>query len=525
MRIACIQQTARDVRSYRKAWTDILSLIDEAAEKEADLVVLPECAYPAYYLGYDMNKTAEAMEYIDAVAGDISDKAREHNTYIAIGMAVKKGSGMINGGMLFNRNGELVTSCGKSNLWHFDRKWFNCGMTYDTADTDFGKVGMIVCADGRMPEISRILALKGAELIIDMANLTAAGSDPSKLTNPQFEYMLSTRALENGVWLVLADKVGVEANSILYAGRSCIINPEGEIAVSASSDKQQVIYADVDLKAPRKRLPARKPEAYKLLVQPTEKLPIYKDMDQPVVIRDTEVQTAVIQFEYTSEDEFAEKTVKFIKALEDQDCALIMLPQLKREINMLSCTEKVISAIACPNTIFALTGYRMEAGFEFKSTVVASRDKVFGVYDKVHIDEEGLTSGSGENAVIKTPLCSIGVMHDKEGMLPEVARCLMLGGADVVLWSDNSASAKADIITRTRASENKVYTVRASSMDIGDCSTITGPDGRIIASTLSGADQSISALVVTALSKSKTVVPGTNVVLDRKPFLYELLVK
>src|SRR5690554_2228954 len=140
MKIACVQQTARDVKNYRIAWSDILTLIDNAAEKDADIILLPECAYPGYYLGYDIDKTNEAMGYIEDVINDISLKAIKHRTYIAIGMVLKKKNKFINGGLLFNKQGEIILSCGKSYLWHFDHKWFNHGKTFSVVETEIGKL-------------------------------------------------------------------------------------------------------------------------------------------------------------------------------------------------------------------------------------------------------------------------------------------------------------------------------------------------------------------------------------------------
>ncbi len=524
MKIACIQQVARDVKNYKKAWDDILNLIDKAGEKDVDLMVLPECAYPAFYLGYDKSLADVSMEYFDEIIKDVSERSKKYNTYIAIGIVLKKENELINGGLLFDRKGKIIQNCGKCNLWHFDRKWFSCGSNFETVDTDFGKVGMMICADGRAPEIARMLALNGAELIIDMANLTSTGGIPSKLTNPQYEYMLPTRALENGTWIAMADKVGLEADSVLYAGSSCIINPDGEIVAAASSDKEEIIYAEIDMEEYKdKELPKREPDKYKILVRPIEKLPVYKDMTEPLVVWDTEMQTAVVQFLYTLEEDYVRKANEFIKSMEDQDCFLIMLPQLARGMDAASCMNKIKASINQPNTLISLTGYRKDGSSEFKTTSLFSKDKVFGQCDKSHSDEADVSSGNIN--IIETPFCRIGIMHDKEGLIPEVARCMMLEGADIVLWSDNSIDTKPDLVTRTRASENKIYLVRTGSMEEGDCCTITNPDGRIIASTISGIDQATSAMIVTALSKSKTVIPGTNVVLDRKPILYEVLVK
>ena len=208
-----------------------------------------------------------------------------------------------------------------------------------------------------------------------------------------------------------------------------------------------------------------------------------------------------------------------------EDAELILLPQLRRDMDFSGCSEKVLESIGSSKTIIALTGYRQVSGNEFKSTIVASKDKTYGIYDKIHEDEEGLTGGTFKNSIIKTPICTIGVMHDQEGVIPETARCLMLGGADVIMWSDNEGSTATELVARTRAAENKVYIIRSGSMKENDYSMIVNPDGRIISCTMSGVDQSTAALLVTALCNSKTVVPGTNLVLDRKPFLYEVLVR
>jgi predicted amidohydrolase len=524
MKIACVQQTARDVKNYKVAWSDILSLIDNAAEKDADIILLPECSYPGYYLGYDIDKTNEAMEYIEEIIKDISLKAIKHKTYIAIGIVLKKNNEFINGGLLFNPLGEIIMTCGKSNLWHFDHKWFNHGKAFSVVETEIGNLSMMVCADGRAPEIARILALKGADLILDMANLTSSGSDPSKLTNPQYEYMLPARALENGVWIAMADKVGLEANSVLYSGKSCVINPEGDIIASASSDKEEIIYAEIDLAATKKELPKRNPRAYKLLTLPTKDLPIYKDLTVTTNTKETEVYCAVAQFEYDSMEEYIAKAVHFTKTLEDLDCRIIMFPQLEREMDLMQCIQKITSSLSDSKTIVALTGYCKEEQRKYKSTIITSKEMIFGIYDKIHNIEEGIEDGIEVN-IIDTPYCKIGVMHDQEGLIPEFTRCLMLGGADIVLWADNSIDTKPDIITRTRAAENKIYILRTSSKDKDDYATITSPEGRTIASTISGIDQSTSALMVIPLCKSKTIVPGTNVVLDRIPALYNKLVK
>ena len=70
------------------------------------------------------------------------------------------------------------------NLWHFDRDLYEPGRSFDVVDSPFGRIGLLICADARLPEIARVLSVMGADLIIDPANLTGYSFSPKGLTNP-----------------------------------------------------------------------------------------------------------------------------------------------------------------------------------------------------------------------------------------------------------------------------------------------------------------------------------------------------
>ncbi|GAH78102.1 unnamed protein product, partial [marine sediment metagenome] len=71
--------------------------------------------------------------------------------------------------------------------------------------------------------------------MLDLTNWVTSGFEKETLTNPQVEYMIPTRALENRVWIIAANKVGMEVKSILYCGKSAVFTPDGEVAKIASS--------------------------------------------------------------------------------------------------------------------------------------------------------------------------------------------------------------------------------------------------------------------------------------------------
>jgi predicted amidohydrolase len=126
------------------------------------------------------------------------------------------------------------------------------------------------------------LSLEGADILIDLTNWVTSGFDKKSLTNPQVEYMIPTRALENRVWIIAANKVGMEAKTILYCGKSGIFTPDGKVAKIASSCQEEILVYEIPLEKSIDKsvdnqinlIKDRKPELYSELVQPTNVLPI-----------------------------------------------------------------------------------------------------------------------------------------------------------------------------------------------------------------------------------------------------------
>ncbi|HPI98548.1 MAG TPA: carbon-nitrogen hydrolase family protein, partial [Synergistales bacterium] len=328
LKIACVQTRASDLHDFEATASMILRKIDEAAGMSCELMVFPECVYPSYYVGSDEDLFLHSMKRLVSLKQEIAERAREHRVYIAAGMMDNSFGRTFNKGVLWGPDGEVVGEVAKSNLWHFDRKYASPGKEYPVFDTSFGKTGLIVCADGRAPEICRILSLKGARVIIDMANLVTTGKDLSRVTNPQIDYMLPSRARENGIWLVLADKVGLEAGTILNSGGSCIINPKGEVLARASADMEEILTCEIDAFSEKEypELPSREPWRYSILAEPTEKLPVTENMLYSSSSRASEVFASVVDFSFSDRESYMDQASFFMDILEDQDADLICLP-------------------------------------------------------------------------------------------------------------------------------------------------------------------------------------------------------
>ncbi len=133
-----------------------------------------------------------------------------------------------------------------------------------TVDTPLGILGMSICYDIRFPEIYRIMALRGAQVIFTPANFTTpTGKD-------HWETILRTRAIENGCYVVAADQIGRKKDAQFSSyGNSLIVDPWGTV-IARSGDHEGVIYAEIDfdfLDSIRAKIPSlknRRTDVYEL---------------------------------------------------------------------------------------------------------------------------------------------------------------------------------------------------------------------------------------------------------------------
>jgi predicted amidohydrolase len=112
-------------------------------------------------------------------------KAKQYGYWLAAGMAVPGDEKLTNSAVVFGPDGSRQGQFNKSFLWHFDSTWFTPGTEFPVWDMGFAKVGILICADGRMPEVARSLKLNGAEIILDLTAWVSAARETSQLSNPQ----------------------------------------------------------------------------------------------------------------------------------------------------------------------------------------------------------------------------------------------------------------------------------------------------------------------------------------------------
>lgn len=236
------------VKSKEQNISKARSMIKEAAAGGCSLVVLPEmfnCPYnsslfPEYAEIYPEGSTLKML----------SAAASEEKIYLVGGSIPEREENIIyNTSFVFGPRGELLAKHQKVHLFDVDlpdglsfheSRTLGAGKNITVVKTELCTLGVAVCYDIRFPELIRLMALMGAEIVI----LPAAFN---MNTGPaHWELLLRTRAVDNQVFIVGASSArDTEASYVSY-GNSLIADPWGKI-IAQAGEKEMILYGDIDL--------------------------------------------------------------------------------------------------------------------------------------------------------------------------------------------------------------------------------------------------------------------------------------
>jgi predicted amidohydrolase len=243
--VALLQLRAHDRYDFTERWPSIRARVAAAADGGAELIVLPEGTIPAYVIG----EQPVEPELLAGAARDLAAIASGSNTTIVAGGGRYDGERYLNSALVISAAG-IIGTADKCFLWHFDRHWFTAGETLEPVSTPAGRLGIMICADGRIPTIAGALVDRGAEILVVPTAWVSSGRDPSARENVQADLMINVRAFENGVPLVAANKVGVEARSVAYCGKSAIVAADGSFVARAGEAEETTLCGSVAMGPP-----------------------------------------------------------------------------------------------------------------------------------------------------------------------------------------------------------------------------------------------------------------------------------
>ena len=173
--------------------------MEEAAALGAQLLVLPECAIP----GYMFDSGEEAMPYAEEIPGPTTEALERESArlglYVVCGLLERDGDALRNAAVLVGPDG-LIGTYRKTHLPFLGVDRFVVpGDELRVYDTPLGRIGIEICYDLRFPEVTRTLALKGADVVAHPTNFPMA----AKI---QTELITVARAAENRIYLLTANR-------------------------------------------------------------------------------------------------------------------------------------------------------------------------------------------------------------------------------------------------------------------------------------------------------------------------------
>ncbi|MCP2166823.1 nitrilase family protein [Goodfellowiella coeruleoviolacea] len=230
-----------------------LRLAGAAVADGATLVVLPELATT----GFAFTDRAEAYAHAEPVPDGPTvtawaDFARRHGVHLAGGLVERDGVRLYNTAVLVGPDG-YVGRYRKAHLWDREKLWFTPGdVGFPVFDTTIGRIGMLICWDIWFPEVPRLLAAQGADIICAPSNWTWTPPplfDQSGLC--MAAYLTMGAAHVNNVFIAAANRTGAERDT-RYLGCSLITGTNGwPLGRVAGPDEETVLTADIDLAAAR----------------------------------------------------------------------------------------------------------------------------------------------------------------------------------------------------------------------------------------------------------------------------------
>jgi predicted amidohydrolase len=246
MRVAAGQFRAYGLGEANQSLIAIERLIEAAALQAVELLVLPECAYPAYLIeSADRLRSAGVLSY-DEFAIFLARFARKKQMAIIAGCIQDLQTELRNSAVMIGSDGQVRGTYSKSFLWGADNRYFAPGDRTPVFDCSGHTVGMVICADTRAPEILAVQSAAGAGLIAMPTCWVNVADMPDCYENPQPEFLISARAREFNVPFVCANKYGMETDTVGYCGRSLIVDASGTVIQEAPGNEEALLVADID---------------------------------------------------------------------------------------------------------------------------------------------------------------------------------------------------------------------------------------------------------------------------------------
>lgn len=236
--------------------------IEKAARKGAKVICLPELFRSQYFCQVEDIKNFDLAETIPGPSTEAIGKiAKKLKVFVIASIFEKRAPGVYHNTAAFiNEKGEVAGLYRKMHIpddpAYYEKFYFTPGdLGYKSFDTKFGNIGTLICWDQWYPESARLTALKGASIIFYPTAIGWHPHEKEEEGKAQFESWLTVQrghAIANGVYVAAVNRIGFEKTNqnsagIEFWGNSFIADPQGIIIAQASSNKEEILLAEIDL--------------------------------------------------------------------------------------------------------------------------------------------------------------------------------------------------------------------------------------------------------------------------------------
>ena len=261
IRLALLQHCCSD--DLQANFDKISKQIVAAAKQGAQLVLLQELHNSPYFCQTEETRQFDLAETIPGPSTDrLSALAKQHQLVIVASLFEKRAAGLYhNTAVVLDADGSLAGRYRKMHIpddpGFYEKFYFTPGdLGFEPIQTSLGRLGILVCWDQWFPEAARLMALAGAELLLYP---TAIGWDPEDQGDEQQRQLDAwvtvqrAHAVANGIPVAACNRTGFEAapdgsgKGIQFWGNSFIAGPQGELLARASHDKEEILYATLDM--------------------------------------------------------------------------------------------------------------------------------------------------------------------------------------------------------------------------------------------------------------------------------------
>lgn len=477
-RVASIQYEPT-LGEKEKNITDLLRFVEEAAQHEARLIVVPEMATT----GYCWASRAEVAPYVEPIPGPTTERfqqlAVKCDCFIAIGLPeVDLQTNVYYNSMALIGPEGIVGTYRKVHSYISEPRWARDGdIGMPVWETPLGRLAGLICMDASYFEAARIPALHGVDVLLFPTNWHEEKC-------PSSWWM--ARAFENGVYVIAANRFGLE-RGMQFSGGSCVLNPDGSIQAYRDIG-EGIVYGEVDLSRCRHkqwgyaheepagdRLADRRPAEYITLThntylsEPLRYHSLYQLGELPpgqlscVGIIQTNLQEFLLQPHIDTVSSLCGMVTTFLNDHTPTQPDVLVLPELilpgpvPQSLDANGSHEEITAhfrqgAIAIPGPE---TDALVQLASEFQISLVlgvAERvegpnptyyntvllidpEGVYGTYRKLHLtarDRLWASPGNLGLPTFDTPTGRIGLATGYDLLFPETLRVLAGEGADLV---------------------------------------------------------------------------------------------